>query len=284
MNISSICWVAGLAASLNAAERADKSQYHLLNPTPRELMREMSTDRPDKTESAYTVDAGHFQIESDLVAFSFDHDTSGGADTRATDWTAGTLNLKAGLCNFSDLQVILSPYSRLRSDDRIAGTINRQSGFGDIITRLKVSLWGNDGGACAGAIMPYVKWPASQNNIGNSAIEGGVIVPVGFELPGGWSSAVMTEIDWVRDSAGADYHPEFVNSITFAHDIVGNLAGFVEFFSLASAENGVPWEGTLDLGLTYAISENVQLDGGIYIGVTKSAPDWSPFLGFSVRF
>jgi hypothetical protein len=48
---------------LNAAERADKSGYHLFRPTPRELMRELSTDRPDQTESAYTVDAGHVQLE-----------------------------------------------------------------------------------------------------------------------------------------------------------------------------------------------------------------------------
>ena len=37
----------------------NKSQYNLFNPTPRALMREMSTDRPAKTASAYAVDAGH---------------------------------------------------------------------------------------------------------------------------------------------------------------------------------------------------------------------------------
>src|SRR5688572_5942243 len=40
-----------------------KSHYHLFNPTPRAQMREMSTDRPDQTESPYTVDAGHVQVE-----------------------------------------------------------------------------------------------------------------------------------------------------------------------------------------------------------------------------
>lgn len=28
-------------------------------------MRDFETDRPDVTESAYTVDAGHFQLETD---------------------------------------------------------------------------------------------------------------------------------------------------------------------------------------------------------------------------
>ncbi len=36
----------------------DKGSYNLFKPTPREFMRGMSTDRPDQTESPYTVDAG----------------------------------------------------------------------------------------------------------------------------------------------------------------------------------------------------------------------------------
>ena len=37
------------ASARNGAEEVpvDKSQYHLFNPTPTALMREMSTDRPD---------------------------------------------------------------------------------------------------------------------------------------------------------------------------------------------------------------------------------------------
>src|SRR6187402_3113627 len=58
----------------------DKSQYHLFNPTPLNLMREMSTDRPDTTESAYTVDAGHYQIE--MSFFDYSRDRSDGARTK----------------------------------------------------------------------------------------------------------------------------------------------------------------------------------------------------------
>jgi hypothetical protein len=53
--------VAVLAVPVLAEEPAvgvvDKSQFHLFNPTPKALMRELSTDRPDQTESPYTVDA-----------------------------------------------------------------------------------------------------------------------------------------------------------------------------------------------------------------------------------
>jgi hypothetical protein len=268
---------------LFAAEPADKSHYHLFKPTPVELMRPMSTDRPDKTESPYTVDAGHFQIESDLISYATDHDEAGGADLHGDGWGT-SLNLKAGLCNFSDFQVVLFPYTRVRTDDRVARTVSRQSGFGDVLTRLKVNLWGNDGGACAGAVMPFVKWPTSQDQLGNRAIEGGLIIPVTFELGAGFSCGVMTEFDWMQDGGSRDYHPEFINSITVARDIVGDLGAYVEFWSLVSAETGADWVGTVDIGFTYALTENIQFDTGVNIGVTDSASDWNPFLGFSVRF
>jgi len=42
--------------------------------------------------------------------------------------------------------------------------------------------------------------------------------------------------------------------------------------------------GTLDFGLTYAIAENVQLDCGCNVGVTRSAADVNVFSGLTVRF
>src|SRR4026208_1539423 len=85
----------------------DKSQYHLFNPTPRNLMREMSTDRPDKTESAYTVDAGHFQLEMDVLSYSWDRDNGLPGDTRIESVAIAPMNLKVGLCNRADLQLML---------------------------------------------------------------------------------------------------------------------------------------------------------------------------------
>jgi hypothetical protein len=279
-----VALIANIVAFVSAVEPADKSQYHLFNPTPHELKRDMNTDRPDKTESPYTVDAGHFQIESDLFVYAHDHDTANRANISGDAWSFLTLNLKAGLCNFSDLQFVLLPYSRVRTVDRIESAISQQSGFGDVLTRLKVNLWGNDGGNTAGGIMPYVKWPTSQDDLGNHAIEGGVILPLAFELPARFSGGAMTQFDWRQNGDSHHYHPEFINTITVSRNIVGKLDGFVEFFSLVSAEDDAPWIGTFDFGFTYAITDDMQLDAGAYVGVTKSAADIAPFLGFSVRF
>jgi len=272
------------ASAADAPTSPDKSGYNLFNPTPRALMREMSTDRPDKTESAYTVDAGHFQIEMDVFSYSYDRYNSERRDVSAESLSIAPVNLKAGLFNNVDLQLVLETYSSVRVHDRDAGTVEKQRGFGDVITRLKFNLWGNDGGPTALAVMPYVKLPTNQDRLGNSSVEGGVIFPLAVGLPHGFGLGLMTQFDIIRDENDGGHHPEFVNTITVSRDLVGDLGGYVEFFSLVSAESNSPWVGTTDVGFTYGLTEDIQLDGGINIGVTRSADDWNPFLGLSWRF
>lgn len=258
----------------------DKGRYDLFHPTPGEFMRELSTDRPDKTESPYTVDAGHFQIETDLINYGRDRESG----TRVESWSFFNANLKAGLCRNSDLQLVLPTYNSERIKDRAAGTTERNSGFGDLVTRLKINLWGNDGGQTAFAAMPFVKFPTAQDDLGNDSFEGGIIFPLAVELPRDWGMGLMTEFDFNKDNSGGGHHLEFVNSITFAHQIVGDLDGYAEFFSSVSAESGSAWVGTVDVGLVYALAENVQLDAGINFGITRAADDYNPFAGITVRF
>ncbi|HEX2851783.1 MAG TPA: transporter [Opitutaceae bacterium] len=261
----------------------DKRGYSLVNPTPVAAMRELSTDRPDQTESAYTVDAGHFQLEMDFVNFTTDRDRTAGGDLRTRVLAIAPVNLKMGLLNHVDLQLMVDPRVEVRVEDRVAGTVMRASGFGDVTTRLKINFWGNDGGKTAFAIMPFVKWPLSASDIRNGETEGGVIFPLAVELPGGWGMGLMTEFDFVSDGGGG-YDTEWVNSITFAHDLTAKLGGYVEFFAVTSRAPGFKWQGQFDLGFTYALREDIQLDFGCNFGVTKSAPDFQPFVGISPRF
>jgi hypothetical protein len=267
-----------------ATSAPDKSRYNLFNPTPAALMRPMETDRPDKTESPYTVDAGHFMFEMDVVTYAYDRDGSGGGDIRTERWAVAPVNLKLGLTNNIDLQVIIEPYNQVRVEDRAGGTIAKSSGFGDVTTRLKVNLWGNDGGKTALAIMPFLKFPTNQDSLGNNAVEGGVIFPFALELPHGWALGLQTEFDFLRNEVASGYHASFINTVVLNHDIVGKLSGYVEFFSEVSTQRDTRWVGTFDVGLLYTLTKNIQFDAGINIGVTKSAPDFNPFLGLSWRF
>ncbi|MBI4622870.1 MAG: transporter [Verrucomicrobia bacterium] len=270
----------------HAAEKGapNKSAYTLFNPTPPDQMRDLSTDRPDQTESAYTLDAGHVQLEMDVVSHTHDRDSEGGADVRSRTWVFAPVNLKLGLLNRVDLQLMLDPHVRVRVEDRVARTAGKASGFGDATTRLKVNMWGNDGGRTALALMPFVKWPLSASSLRNGRTEGGLIVPLAIELAEGWGMGLMTEVDFVRNGADTGYDREWVNSVTVARDLTEKAGCYVEFFTVTGSAPGFKWSGQLDIGFTYALHANVQLDAGCNFGVTKSAPNYQPFAGISYRY
>src|SRR4051812_38691017 len=48
----------------------DKSHDNLFHKTPKEFMRSFNSDNGGITNGPYTLDAGHFQVESELVNFS----------------------------------------------------------------------------------------------------------------------------------------------------------------------------------------------------------------------
>ena len=269
---------------VRAEEVPDKTEYDLLHPVPAALLRELSTDRPDKTESPYTVDAGHLQIELDLVSYSYDRDNSEHADHTVENFAVAPANFRWGLTNKVEIQLIAETFVIENTNDRDARTNKTISGFGDMLVRCKINFWGNDGGQSAVAMMPFIKFPTNRTGLGNNVVEGGVIFPLALALPRDWSLGAMTEIDWLQDATNSGYHPEFVNTITLGHEIVKNVSGYVEFFSSVSTEKDAEWIGTFDVGLTYQVSANMQLDAGVNIGLTRSADDLNPFLGLTIRY
>ncbi|MFN2477472.1 MAG: transporter [Chthoniobacterales bacterium] len=271
--------VSGLPLKEHQAPQ-DKSDYSLFNPTPLTLMRELTTDRPDKTESPYTVDAGHYQIELDFLSYSHDRDHGQTVDTFAIAPT----NFKVGLLNNVDLQVIAETYNIEPINDRAARRSDTMSGYGDTLVRLKTNFWGNDGGDTAFGVIPFVKLPTNQHDLGNHAVEGGVIFPFAVKLPHEFDLGAETAVSFVQNENSSDYHEEFVNSITVGHGIIGKLSGYAEFFSSLSTERDAEWIGTFDFGFTYALTPNVQLDAGMNVGLTRSADDLNPFVGFSIRY
>ena len=282
--VAALSWSIVFASAAAEEPAVDKNQFHLFRPTPPELMRELSADRPDKTESAYTVDAGHFQLEADLVTFSLDRYNGDPTDTSAKTWVVANNNYKIGLLNNVDLQLVVPTYTHVRFEDRDANFVRKTSGFGDVSLRSKFNFWGNDGGKTALSVMPFVKFPTAQDDLGNGAYEAGVIFPFAVSLPCDWQMGLQTQFEYREDGSGNGFHTEFINTATVSHAIVGELSGYVEFFSNRSTEKGSDWIATFDLGFTYGVTKNLQLDAGVNIGVTRATDDLNPFLGLTWRY
>jgi hypothetical protein len=270
----------GVAAQETNAIPPDKSGYNLFNLVPENLMRDLSPDRPDQIESPFTVDAGHYQLEMDFANFTYDK--TGGTTMEA--WAVGDFNLRIGLLNQLELSLIFDNYLHIHTDDRIAGTSTTQSGVGDFTARLKINLWGDDGGQTAFGLLPYVKFPTSTDNLGNNAVEGGMIFPLAVSLPYDFDLSLETAVSLMNNDATGGYHEEFIASASLDHQIIGKLSGFVEFFSNFTTESHAGWVGTVDTGLEYHVTKNIQLDCDCYWGVTRAAADFNPFCGITVRF
>ena len=105
-------------------------------------MREMTTDRPDITETPFTIDAGHLQIESDLLGYALSRRDGEGIQTRAYNVT--TTNFRIGLTNWSELSVVVRPYNVVKTTAPDPTNVSRHSGVGGLDLRVKFNLWGND--------------------------------------------------------------------------------------------------------------------------------------------
>ncbi len=229
-------------------------------------LRPLSTDRPDTTESPHTVDFGHFQFEMEMANWQRD----GGNSTS----NFAEMNAKIGLARNTDLQLVLPAFTHEESG---------AEGFGDMELRWKQNLWGNDGGPTALALMPFIKLPTASRELGNGEVEGGLIVPFGFDGPADWSCAVMAEIDLALDDDGSGYHPVFLSSATASHALSEQTAVFFELVGVFNTDATSETEAYFNTGCTWAPFETFQLDGGVRVGLTDASTDVTPFIGMSVK-
>jgi len=241
-------------------------QASLFKPVPDASMREMSTDRPDTTESPHTVDAGHFQLEMSF----FDYSRSGNNEASSF----GLVNFKAGLLPDTDLQFVFDVWTQERTDEQF-------SGFSDVTLRLKKNLWGNDGGRTALALMPYVKIPTGAG-LSNGEWEGGLIVPLGISLCDRLSLGLMAELDLVHEEDGGGHNLEWLHSATLGISLTDQLGMYVELVGIAGGQTD--YQALFDAGITFAITDNLVLDAGLRAGLNDSAEDFGYFTGMSFRF
>ena len=260
---------------------ADKSDYTLFDPTPNAALRTFSPDRPTKSNGPITVDAGRFQYETDLVSYL--HSNVGGVTTRT--YVALDPTLKIGLTRRVDLELQFNGYTSTRVSDPGAGsTLSRADGAGDLVVRTKVNLFGNDSGAVAMALLPYVKLPTAARTLGNNEVEGGLIVPLSMTLPAGFALTVMPEIDVLKNNNDRGKHVNFTGVVSLGYRINKQWTVFAELYSAVGADAHTQPVYTADVAVAYLLTETVQLDVGVNAGLNRNAPNLQLYTGISQRF
>ncbi len=264
----SMCILMCIAAE---AQDSSKRNDNLFHATPKSQIRQFVTDRPDATESPYTLDAGHFQLETDLV--KMERSKSSGIKTTTNYYNVA--NLKLGITSSLDIQVVAGTFFTSKISNGILS--NKKSGFGRLTLRAKQNIWGNDGGKTAAAVLPFVNIPTSSSE----KFSGGVTLPVAVELPGEWGLGVQLESDIADDQTGSNYHLDFLASATISHSLFKNFDFFTEGVITKDSELKT-FEYFLDAGLVYGIAKNINADCGVYYGLKKISSK-TLFIGLSFR-
>lgn len=282
---------AGTAEAADPAKAAtlssDKSQYTLFNPTPDRLLRELSTDRPDATESPFTVDAGRIQVETTLLGYARSRPDIDGTVTDTYD--VGTTNIRIGLTHATEFNVIWQPYGVVRTRTVDPADATRSSGIGGLTLRGKINFWGNDTfdkpGATALGFLPFVTLPTQRGNgISPDVVEGGFIVPLNIKLTEKFDLGLNGGVAWVRNDDGAGYHAEYITTASLSYEWTEQLSTYYEVGARFGTRNPLGETAFVATGVAYKLDKNLQLDAGINIGVTRASDRLNPFVGISKRF
>jgi hypothetical protein len=266
-----------------ATPAPDKSGFTLFNPTPDADLRSLCTDRPTKSTSPCTVDAGHWQIESDVYNYTQQTDT--GVTTTTEFFTDPTVKL--GVTNNLDLEVNIAPYERVAVLDHTTGVTTTAAGVGDLYLKAKLSLLGDDGGDVGFSLEPYVKIPTAPTPVGNGAVEEGLLAPIQLNLPDNWQLVIDPEVDILANAVGPGRHANAQGLLSFGYPITKTVTVSVEVWGDVNFDpTGAVRQASFDLGAAWipAKAPNFQLDGGVNLGLNRSTPGAQAYIGVSRRF
>lgn len=238
----------------------------------------MATDRPDFVESSDVVGKGRVQVETSLA---WERERQGGMKARLS--STPTL-LRVGVSDTWELRLETDGRLRLRSE--AAGVSSRERGWSDLSFGVK---WHHrDGDEEAGT--PGLGWLLHLDaDTGSGAFRGQGVRPslrmvAEWEFAGGWSLGVMPGLFRDRDESGRRFTAGILAAV-LGKSLNERTRVFVELSGeqLAAARHG-GHVATLDAGVAYLLTRDLQLDAAVSRGLSRNAPDFAWTVGLSARF
>lgn len=236
-------------------------------------------DRPGLATPTCTVPAGMVQVETTFVDWTRDRS----AGVRSDETSIGDSAIKLGLTDRAHVELVVAPFvrSRVRED----GGRETASGFGDLTLAAKYRLT-SDESPVQVAVRPFVKIPTAKSSLGNGRVEGGLVVPIEYAIPGSpLSLAISPQLDLVDDGDGSGHHLAATQVVGVAFPLSERLSASAE--ALASWDwdrGGTVRQYAAGGSLAFLISNDVQLDAGANIGLNNASPDVQLYSGIAFRF
>lgn len=236
-------------------------------------------DRPGKANPSCIVPRGQVQVETGL--FEWSRERSGGVRTDET--AIGATAVKFGLSDRLHVEFDLAPYMQVRAAG--GGIRERASGFGDLGMAIKYRLT-SDQAPVQASVYPFVKFPTAKRPLGNRKLEGGAALLVDGDLGGsgfGWN--IAPEADVLADSDGRGHHLGMVQVVSLGAGLSKRLSAAVDLWGSWDWDPaGTVRQFSIGPSAAYLLSNDLQLDAGLDLGLNRNTPDVQLYAGVALRF
>jgi len=267
-----ISWRAAAACALGASmASAASAAAQDEGPT-------ICTDRPTNGNAVCTVPEGRFQLETDL--FNWSRAETGGVSTETLLLTNPTF--KYGLSARSDIQINIQPNIRVTNDTPFGEETD--DGFGDILIRYKHRL-SADGARIGFGVIPFFTIPTGDTGFGADKVTGGLAVPFSIPLPGQFTLVTSPQVSVLPDADGSGYHLGMVNLLNLGRPVGPRTTVYAELFASNDFDPaGKTHIYTADFAIAHLVTNRLQIDTGVNIGLNEAASDIQAYVGLSVLF
>ena len=224
----------------------------------------MNADRPDVTESAYTVVKSRLQIET---GFLMQNDT----DLEILD-IANTL-FRYGLTKSLEFR---AGAGFRRETVTISGNDQTYDGIADVSVGIKVRVFQHIRRFPDAAVILSGELPVGEDEFAPTKVEPKVILALAHKLNRRLSMGYNFGGYWPN---GLYLH--MLASASLGIWIAGPFSAFVEGY--AESPHGTPTNILLDAGIIISLAKNFQLDASFGGAINEEAPDRTINVGFAWR-
>jgi hypothetical protein len=229
----------------------------------------IDTDRPDQTESAFTVPKYYFQAE---LGFNIEKDHHLSTIVHPTAlWKYG-LGKRIELRLITQVNTIERPMLIPAGNDFITGILPVEAG-------AKISLWEEKKGLPKTSLIFHVAMP----KVASKKFQSGKWAPnFRLTMQNSLSDKVALGYNLGAEWDGESNTPYWIYTFAPGFNIGEKWYAYIEAFGAFRKHE--PAQNSLDGGLAYYVSNNVKFDISAGVGISEAAPDHYIALGFSFRF
>lgn len=268
-------------------DESEKPLAFFIWPEPAKLEGPLVTDRPGFSNTAFLVPRGHAHLELGHV-YSYDQEKR----TETQNHLVAGTSLRVGLLDDMELRVGWSGMSLTESKfpDESPRTgrhfMNHQhdDGATDMSIGFKMPILKHSGTNYLPnlSMVPSISIPTGANNKTSGDVDPTFLLAWNYPITSKFTAYGVGSIAAVTDSEGR--YAQATGSLAGSYTIDERWSVFIEYFGIYPSTRETDCQHNINGGPVFLISDNIQMDLAVGMGLNEEAPDFFVNWGISIRF